>query len=144
MCFPVVLQERPPLSSLLLCTFASPQDNMMLFEVKALASILLLPYVAGFYWPTSSVGGGGTRGCPAYTKLLPRYDDYRIHCEAEAGPSGADHKWPCFTMWSYSLANVNVTMGDSKIAPDDHFLMKDGWKTGKQPITLFLVSLKSC
>ncbi|CDW97734.1 hypothetical protein [Sporisorium scitamineum] len=46
-------------------------------------------------------------------------------------------------MWSYSLANVNVTMGDSKIAPDDHFLMKDGWKTDftvKDPTKPFTLS----
>lgn len=78
--------------------------------------------------------GARSPGCPSYTKLLPRYDLYRKHCEAESGPSGSDPKWPCFTMWYGDLGSANATVDNSKTAPDDFFLIKNGYKIGKYSV----------
>lgn len=69
-------------------------------------------------------------GCPEHTKLLPRYTEYRHRCEAEAGDTGQDPKWPCFTMWYGDLGSVKATLPD-KSDPDDFFLLKNGDKLGK-------------
>ncbi|SJX63464.1 probable Mig1 protein, induced during biotrophic phase [Sporisorium reilianum f. sp. reilianum] len=115
----------------------------MLFKAQALAPVLLLlPWASALFSSHPQMVGGWHNGCKAYTKLLPRYEDYRKHCEAEAGPSGSDKKWPCFTMWFDSLKEANATVGDGKIAPDNFFLVKDGYKTDftikdpKQPFVL--------
>lgn len=77
---------------------------------------------------------GRIPGCESYTKLLPRYDLYSRHCESASGASGSDPKWPCFTMWYSDMSIVNATLdGNSKVGPDDHFLIKNGDKLGKQP-----------
>ncbi|KAJ9479702.1 Alpha-1,3 glucan synthase [Pseudozyma hubeiensis] len=80
------------------------------------------------------------QGCQAYTKLLPRYDLYSKHCESASGPGGSDPKWPCFTMWYSDMSIVNATLdGNSKVQPDDHFLIKNGDKLGKHPLSSFFL-----
>lgn len=105
-----------------------------MLSIKAatlLSSLLALVLCAGqaLGWTSQMVG---SPKCPNYTKLLPRYSEYRHRCEAEAGPSGSDSKWPCFTFWSGGLSNVVVTTPDVKNDPDkDVLIVKNGDMYGK-------------
>lgn len=104
---------------------------MTLFRYPALAALMILAYSVEVIhaWPAPTMNRFDS--CPSYTKLLPRYDLYHEHCEADAGPSGSDPKWPCFTMWYGDMTTVNATVDNSKTAPDDFFLLKNGDKLGK-------------
>lgn len=97
---------------------------MVSLNVKIAGSVLVIVSYA-----QAALASG--KGCKVYTNLLPRNYDYRQHCEAETGPSGADPNWPCFTMWSGNLRYVNATANDGHKNPDDHFLIKDGYKEGR-------------
>ena len=107
--------------------------TMSALNTKLLGLALALAFAAqsANAWGSHTVGHGT---CIYYTKFLPRNKEYREHWEAEAGPSGSDPKWPCFTMWYSTLDWVIATTPSAKDDPDkDIFLMKDGYKQGELP-----------
>lgn len=107
---------------------------MFSFNAKILGLALTLAACSqsAHAWGSHTVGH---TPCKKSTVLLPRNSEYRKHCEAEFG--GSDSKWPCFSFWAADLNGVDATVtfptsgiDPDKTIPDNHFLIKNGLKTG--------------
>lgn len=71
---------------------------MTLFNFKTTLSLLVLALTAG-----KVVKAGGPL-------LSPNNALYRGHCEKEAGDSGSDPRWPCFTFYEGDLKSAGIEL----------------------------------
>ncbi|SOV04127.1 uncharacterized protein UDID_19642 [Ustilago sp. UG-2017a] len=96
---------------------------MLALKSQLIGAALVLAFCAEKTYAGSTVCEDSD--CSRYAWLVPRNEDYRKHCEAETGSSGADRNWPCFTMWSGGIDHVVADTSASGKAPNDFFLIKD-------------------
>lgn len=95
---------------------------MTFFDVKIASSLVVLALTA-----VNVVKAGDPL-------LKPNPAQYRYHCEKEAGPTGSDPRWPCFTFQHGDLKSAGIQLlnyGNAELK--NVFFVKDDAQTGTFP-----------